>query len=288
MAEVVFAALYLEGAPRGLAIPKARWRLVLGHLREASPTLGGASRALRRAGLVEESILLDEPRLLDWAERRVCAGVVLTAASQGYPGPWRARLGAQAPPALWLRGPMPQGPFLAIVGSRNVSGPIRRFASACGQEAARLGFTVVSGGACGCDRAAARGAAAARPEGVVEILPCGMDRRRERFPGTALSPFAPEAEFCAAQAMMRNTLIYALGEAALLVHARLGEGGTWKGAIAAHRRRLAPLLVRAGAGRAAQALCGLGAVPLAAPDGLSEALVRARAGGLQACLALNP
>lgn len=265
--EIALAALYLEGAPRGLEAPKGRWPQVRHVLRTEVPPLGEVERVLRRAGLREEALAVQDSRLLEWAERRVRAGVVLTAGSLRYPGRWERVLGGAAPAALWLRGQFPEGPYLAIVGSRRISAGVRRFAFECGAEAARLGYAVVSGGAGGCDRAAVQGAVSLSEggQGVVEILPCGLNLRSERLPGAALSPFAPDAEFSAGRAMMRNALVYALGEAAVLCHARFGEGGTWHGAVSAHRRRLCPLWMRDDGSRAAQALIALGASPLERP-----------------------
>ena len=63
--------------------------------------------------------------------------------------------------------------------------------------------------------------------------------------------------------MERNSLIYAIAEAAIIVHARFKQGGTWHGAIDAQRRRLTQLVVREDSTNAAhQALISLGAVPL--------------------------
>jgi predicted Rossmann fold nucleotide-binding protein DprA/Smf involved in DNA uptake len=258
---------------------------VLRTLRGECQSLSGAVKALRRRGLREEALTLETPGLLDWAERRVRAEVALTAASPEYPPGWIRKLGASAPAALWKRGSLPNGPFLAIVGSRRVRFEYRLFAREVGAEAVRLGYAVVSGGAAGCDRAAAGGAIGAMHDlsdalPLVEILPCGTGMRKERFPGCVLSPFAPQEEFSGPNAMQRNALIYSMADAAVIVHARFGEGGTWRGAIEANRRRLCRLIVKEDlSDRAARALIGLGAYGLNCAGDLAGALISVGAQG---------
>ena len=46
-----------------------------------------------------------------------------------------------------------------------------------------------------------------------------------------LSPYDPQAGFNIGNAMQRNKLIYALADAALVVQAEHGKGGTWAGEI---------------------------------------------------------
>ena len=309
-AESVLTALYLAGAPRGLEVSHRRWTEVLRTLRAENLFLSGAVKGLRRRGLREEALTLETRGLLDWAERRVGAGVVLTAASREYPAGWIRKLGSAAPAAISKRGELPSGPFLAVVGSRRVRFAQRQFAKEIGAEAVRLGYAVVSGAAAGCDRAAAVGAMNeerrskdekesptvseietydGRPFGsaqgrlptyeqkgsapLVEILPCGMGVRRERFRGCVLSPFAPYEDFSGPNAMRRNALIYSMADAVVVVHARFGEGGTWRGAIEANRRKLCRLIVKEDANDpAARALIGLGAYGLICPSDLARAL----------------
>jgi predicted Rossmann fold nucleotide-binding protein DprA/Smf involved in DNA uptake len=148
----VLAALYLRGAPRPFDVKRAGWHAVERCLRVRAVELGDASHALRSDGLWEEATALDTPGLMDWALSAVCGGRVLTAADDGYPLPWLTRLGRSAPPAVWIRGVIPPVPFLSIVGSRDVGRRVLSFARDCGKEAVRLGYSVVSGGAKGCDR----------------------------------------------------------------------------------------------------------------------------------------
>jgi DNA processing protein len=173
---------------------------------------------------------------------------------------------------------MPARPLVAVVGSRAAPRKAKRFAREVAAEAVRSGLAVVSGGARGCDAAAARGARSAgfSPSPLVEILPCGLAAAPFLGEGCALSLCPPEEPFSAVAAMRRNALVYAASVGAVVAHARLGEGGTWRGAAEARRRRLSPLLVRLCPEEPAlRALAAMGAQPLASAADLGPALERA-------------
>lgn len=240
--------------------------------------------------------MLGDEGLLERAVSWIEGCSVLTAACAAYPSRWIERLHQAAPPALWWNGlPFVEAPGLSAVGSREIGTPLRRAMAELGAEAVELGFLVVSGGAMGCDRAAVQGAMAAGsardafddkdgecpvPARAVEILPYGLEHAaqrmgRRRLP--QLSVCEPWAEFTSAQAMERNTLIYAWSSASMVGHARFREGGTWAGASDCLRRRLSKLLVLSpvpGVKEAPgnQALIALGGIPLRGPGGLSDAL----------------
>jgi predicted Rossmann fold nucleotide-binding protein DprA/Smf involved in DNA uptake len=241
---------------------------VLRSLRVDAPSLGRAAECLRARGHWAEALALEEAGLLGWAEGRVAAGEVLTAECEAYPARWLDVLGVSAPPALWRRGQVPPGPFLSVVGSREIGREVRAFCSAVAAEAARLDYSVVSGGAAGCDRAAARGCPAGR---LLEVLPCGL-RLRGDSAGCQLSVCGPDEEFSTGTAMERNALIYGASEFTVVGQARFREGGTWTGAVDARRRGLTRLIVRDSGDQASRALFALGAIPLGRPDGLATAL----------------
>lgn len=88
---------------------------------------------------------------------------------------------------------------------------------------------------------------------------------------TLLSASDPSDPFTTPAAMERNRWIYAAGEFTIVVAAQFKFGGTWHGAIACLRDRLAPVLVRVGDtsldhARAARALVALGAFPIGDAD----------------------
>ncbi len=268
----LLVALYLRGAPRGLAPDRRNWPAVLSAIRRFEARLESAPDALRRSGLCQEAAALETDGLADWAWARVRERAAITAACSAYPPRWLKSLGAGAPPALWMRGAWPSGPMIAVVGARSPSAEAKRFATRIGAEAARLGYAVVSGGACGVDRLAVRAALEAGGE-VLEILPCGLGVRGRGHGCARGSVCAPSEEFSAATAMERNALVYAAAEAAVIVESGFKEGGTWHGALGAARRRLCPLIVRDAPEREGhRALCALGAIPIRRASDLAGCL----------------
>jgi predicted Rossmann fold nucleotide-binding protein DprA/Smf involved in DNA uptake len=293
----VMAALYLRGAPRPFELKRGAWIQVERCLRLRAPDLGEASEALRLDGLWAEGMALHAAGLLTWAEELVEAGCVLTVADESYPRRWLERLGPSAPPAVWMRGKMPVGSFLAIVGGRDVGRVECRFARGCGAKAGELGYGVVSGGARGCDAAAMLGAAAS--ERGVAIVPYGMglpprsDSKRDgavcrgcEGAVCTLSACALDETFSTGSAMERNALIYAMADAAVVAHARFKTGGTWHGAVDAHRRKLTRLIVRADArNQAHRALVALGAIGIRGASELEDGLGRALRGDIDGSIA---
>lgn len=79
------------------------------------------------------------------------------------------------PVGLFVRGRVPSGPAVAVVGTRRSTAYGRRIASEVGAALAAAGLVVVSGLARGIDGAAHRGTTGAAGRGVA-ILGCGIDR----------------------------------------------------------------------------------------------------------------
>ena len=142
---------------------------------------------------------------------------------------------------------------LAIVGSRNVDSILTEYALSVGQFAAKAGLTVVSGGARGIDRAAMQGALQGGGR-AIGVLADSLERfalahdLRESLLGDSLvlvSPYDPSAGFDVGHAMVRNKIIYALADAALVVSSDYEKGGTWAGAIEQlEKLHLVPVYVR--------------------------------------------
>ena len=196
----------------------------------------GLDRA-RLARLLDRGFLLAQA-VDRWRARGVWA---VGRADSGYPRRLKARLGAAAPPVLWGfgdRAALDAG-GLAVVGSRNAGGDLLARAEEAGGLAAGARRALVSGGARGVDRAAMRGAleAGGRAVGVLaDGLERAVVRRGDRdalMDGrlVLVCPFDPAARFQVWRAMARNKSIYALADAALVVSADLGKGGTWAGAV---------------------------------------------------------
>jgi DNA processing protein len=78
-----------------------------------------------------------------------------------------------APPVLYIRGTIPEGPAVAVVGSRRADAYGRAAAELMSRELAAAGVAVVSGFARGVDAVAHRGALAAGGT-TVAVLGCGL------------------------------------------------------------------------------------------------------------------
>ncbi len=268
-------ALYLNGGPNRETSPRRRWIAVDRAIRQMAPGLAGVQELLTKSGFWFESAILGRPGILAAAEDLVTSGQVLVSCHQNYPSRWLSILGEGAPPVFWCKGQMPAGPFHAIVGSRHIPTSVGVFSTECAREAVERGYSVVSGAAAGCDRAAARGAvkasiAAGGEMRLVEILPYGLGLAGEAsWCRISLSP--PNEDFTTAAAMERNALIYAASDRAVVAHSRFRAGGAWHGAADCLRRRLAPVFVRADNSPAAKALAALGATPVNRPNEPFEA-----------------
>jgi DNA processing protein len=96
---------------------------------------------------------------------------LLTLLDPAYPEPLRQL--ALAPPVLYIRGHLPAGPAVAIVGSRRADAYGREAADLFARALAAAGVAVVSGFARGVDAAAHHGALAAGGP-TVAVLGCGL------------------------------------------------------------------------------------------------------------------
>src|SRR3970040_239973 len=100
-----------------------------------------------------------------------------TVVSKLGPGALPPRLAdlGEPPRALYVRGELPRGPCVAIVGTRRPSDKARKFARKLAAELARQGVAVLSGGAIGIDTEAHRGALLGR--GVTAVIaPAGFEK----------------------------------------------------------------------------------------------------------------
>jgi DNA processing protein len=168
-------------------------------------------------------------------ERRAAAALgaaILTAACPGYPATLRDL--PLPPPVLYVRGELPDGAAVAIVGSRKPGDYGRECAWWFAHELARQGVVVVSGFARGIDGAAHRGALAGGGR-TVAVLGCGLDvpypRRNHaelRGPIAAQGALVTELPLGAQPRRehfpQRNRIIAALARATLVVEATRRSG----------------------------------------------------------------
>lgn len=273
-------ALYLRGVGGRSCSPR-RWPLVLGAMRAAAvASREEVADCLREASLEEEAGRIGDSSLWEAARCLTEDDRVLTVAHEAYPSQWR-RLGCGAPPALWLEGAPPHpSKYVAIVGTREPSKFLHQAVETSVMQVAQMGYGIVSGGARGVDRLAAQ-AAQRIGAPLLDILPTighippGARPCTTTPPGTYLSINPDSLVPGAAAFMERNALIYALGAFALVFDPRFQTGGTWHGAIEAHRRCLTRLLVHESEAPGTQALIALGLTPFKADEGgIARALAK--------------
>ncbi len=165
------------------------------------------------------------------AAARLGAAVV-TRLDPGYPAAL-AEL-PLAPAVVYLRGTLPAGPALAVVGSRRADAYGRETAELLARELAAAGVVIVSGFARGVDAAAHRGALAAPGGRTVAVLGCGLGvdypRGHRRLGDEIAAHGAVVSEFpCGLHARawhfpVRNRVIAALGRGTLVVQATARSG----------------------------------------------------------------
>ncbi len=158
---------------------------------------------------------------------------------------------ADPPERLFLRGELPRGPTVAIVGTRTPSGAYARFAHDLASDLAAAGVAVLSGGAEGIDTEAHRGALAGGGVTVV-VAPAGFERpfpeeNAELFReivaagGAYLSLPAPNCPATRGIFFARNACLVALAHLVVVVESPVRSGAR---NAAAHARRLGrPLFV---------------------------------------------
>ncbi|WP_127130703.1 DNA-processing protein DprA [Georgenia sp. SYP-B2076] len=146
------------------------------------------------------------------------------------------------PFALWVRGALPPGAAVAVVGSRAATPYGQRVAADLAVGIAEAGTGVVSGGAYGIDAAAHRGALAAGGP-TVAVLAGGVDRP---YPtgntalleavvasGAVVAEVPPGCAPSRSRFLARNRLIAALGRATVVVEAAWRSGALSTAAHAA-------------------------------------------------------
>jgi len=192
----------------------------------------------------------------------------------------------EAPPErLFLRGELPRGPAVAIVGTRHPTNAYARFAHDLARELAEAGVAVLSGGAEGIDTEAHRGALAAGGVTVV-VAPAGFyrpypEKNTQLFRqvvaegGAYLSLPEPNCPAPRGIFFARNACLVALAHLVVVVESPIRSGA--RNAAACARRLGRPLFVAPvppwhGNGRGCLAELRLGAQVLISVKDLLKAL----------------
>lgn len=148
------------------------------------------------------------------------------------------------PDPVWVRGELPEGPAVAIVGTRSASPAALDFARKLARFLAEAGVVVFSGGAAGIDRAAHEGALDAGAPTVV-VAGTGLDhvypKEHETLfetiverGGAILSPFERHQRGWKWTFLRRNSVLAALTRALILIEAPI-KSGARSAAMAARR-----------------------------------------------------
>jgi DNA processing protein len=138
---------------------------------------------------------------------------------------------------VWVRGALPDGPALAMVGARRASDRALACARSFAAEIAKAGIAVISGLAYGVDGASHEGALDGRGP-TVAVLASGLDHATPRGQrklaerilaagGAWLSEHAPGGGAHPYHFPERNRLISGLASATLIVEAREKSGSLW-------------------------------------------------------------
>jgi len=202
---------------------------------------GGDSEALAaelgvpRAQCAKALALRERARELAARETAAVAklnGRILTQEDSGYPAGLLQL--SPPPPVITVRGEVPEGPAVAIVGSRRADAYGREAAELFARSLAAAGIVIVSGFARGIDAAAHRSALAAPSGQTVAVLGCGLAvdypkghaklaaEIAER--GAVLSEFPCDLIPRAWHFPLRNRSIAALAAATLVVQAAHRSG----------------------------------------------------------------
>ncbi|MCI6729017.1 MAG: DNA-processing protein DprA [Clostridiales bacterium] len=191
----------------------------------------------------------------------------ITRLSPRYPKRLLRVMGPEAPTVLWAWGDPGrlEDRCLGLAGSRDLLPPNALFAQKAGLEAARQGYTLVTGGARGADRVSLERCLAAGGR-VITVLPDGFLGHLPEKNTLYLCHDSFDLPFSSGRALARNHIIHAMGGLTLIPQCSLRRGGTWSGAAANLEHRWSRLGVYGDGSPAALALASQGAVPLSPED----------------------
>ncbi len=177
-------------------------------------------------------LLLSQTEQLEWylTEGKYAQCVPVTRISKNYPNVVHRRLLLDAPGVLWAKGDLSllDTPMIALVGSRELNKENRIFAQEVGIQAARQGFTLVSGNAKGADRTA-QDACLEQGGKAISVVADRLDQHKLQENILYLSEDGFDLPFSAQRALSRNRVIHCLGSSTFVAQCHLGRGGTWDG-----------------------------------------------------------
>lgn len=250
----------LSRAVRRMDPPEGDWELTEKDLRAMGCDRAFAQRVLR---------LLDQQEQLQWylEKGRRYGCIPLTRYHGRYPLRVRKQLALEAPGSLWAKGDLTllQTPCMSLVGSRDLAPENRAFAEAVGAQAAKQGFTLVSGNARGADRTA-QDSCLAHGGRVICIVADTLQACSEREAVLYLSEDGFDLPFSPQRALSRNRVIHTLSPVIFVAQCTLEKGGTWDGTCKNLRYGWSSVYCFRDESAAFQELTQMGAVPVSYRD----------------------
>lgn len=186
--------------------------------------------------------------------------VPISRVSEAYPQSVRQRLGLDAPGCLWAKGDVSllNTQMVSLVGSRDLLSQNHDFAEIVGREAARQGYTLVSGNARGADRTAQDACLEAGGK-VICVVADELKNCPLRNHVLYLSEDSFDSPFSGQRALSRNRVIHALGYITLVAQCNLEIGGTWDGTVKNLKHHWSPVFCFGDNRAATEKLQNLGA-----------------------------
>lgn len=213
--------------------------------------------------------LLNDTSLLEYylgkGQRHGC--YVLSRISEGFPQILRQRLNLECPGCLWIKGDLTvlQGKKIALVGSRDINPQNKAFAEAVGIQAARQGYTLVSGNARGADKIA-QNACLANGGRVISVVADSLIEHKEEENVLFISEGGFNNSFSSQRALHRNRIIHALVDKTFVAQTDFGKGGTWSGTVSNLKNRWSPVFCFDDNYIGTKELIQMGATPISVND----------------------
>lgn len=213
--------------------------------------------------------LLNDRELLEYylSRGRRAGCTPLTRSGEKYPARIRKSLAEDSPGCLWTKGDssLLDTPMVSLVGSRDLFADNKAFAAEVGWQAARQGYTLVSGNARGADRTAQEACLEAGGSVICVVADqLGKQTQKERV--LYLSEDGFDCAFSSQRALSRNRIIHSLGQMTFVAQSSLYIGGTWSGTVKNLRAHWSRVFCFDDGSQAVQELAMMGAQLIGADD----------------------
>lgn len=179
---------------------------------------------------------------------------IMTRADKIFPKVLKEKLKDKCPPVIYYCGDISilKDELIGVVGSRNIDSYGLEFTKNIGKKIVQEGYSLVSGGAKGCD-SVSQEEVILNGGRVVSFIADSMINKikkkdiREAIMNKKLllmSAINPKSGFTVYYAMDRNKYIYCLSKTTVVVSSDYNKGGTWAGATENIKNNWVPVIVR--------------------------------------------